>query len=321
LKYEVAYLETISLDLTNMNTLHFTAPDSSKVKALMAKGSNPGSMKRLLVPVDFSACAYNALNQSLIIASVTGAEVVLLHAIHIPMRTDSLNVGSIDEMEREAKETLRGLESSVEAWTETHGLDHISVKSVLSVGFPSEEIIRVAREMDVTMVVMGTQGAGGVEGFLLGSNAASVINHAGCPVLAMPADRLLYECDKVAFATDLQVIDSAAIEQVIAFARPYLATVEFVHLFTPNEIVASDQLTAFEKKVRAMVSYPNLNFEGYESFHENVADALQQYVDGNKVDVLAMLKRERGFLSGLFHNSVTKKMTISAKEPVLVMHE
>lgn len=301
--------------------MEFTAPDAAKIKSIIASGTQGSELKSLLVPIDFSECAFNALSQALILSAYTGSQIVLAHAIHIPMKTASLHVASIDELEREAKDKLRQLETTVEAWTETHGMEKINISSALAVGFPAEEIIRMADEMDVSMIVMGTQGAGGVEGFLLGSNAATVINRADCPVLAMPSGKLLYEIKKIGFATDLQVIDEDAMEDIVAFAKPYKAMIEFVHLFTPGEIVANDQLTAFEKKVREVCNYPSMNFEGFETFYDNIAEALQQYVEGNGVDVLAMLKRERGFFEGLFHSSVTKKMTISAKEPILVLHE
>lgn len=301
--------------------MEFTAPDAAKIKSILSSKSQGSELKSLLVPIDFSQCAFNALSQALILSAYTGAEIILAHAIHIPMKTASLHVSSIDELEREAREKLRDLESRVEAWTETHGMEKIKISSVLAVGFPAEEIIRIADETDVCMVVMGTQGAGGVEGFLLGSNASTVINRAECPVLAMPSGKLLYELKKIGFATDLKVIDEDSLAEITAFAKPYDALIEFVHLFTPGEIVANDQLTAFEKKVREICDYPKLNFEGFETFYENVSEALEQYVQGNQVDVLAVLKRERGFFEGLFHSSVTKKVTISAQEPVLVLHE
>jgi nucleotide-binding universal stress UspA family protein len=52
-------------------------------------------------------------------------------------------------------------------------------------GTPYEEIIRLARERDVDLVVMGTHGRTGLAHVLLGSVAEKVVRRAPCPVLTV----------------------------------------------------------------------------------------------------------------------------------------
>lgn len=53
----------------------------------------------------------------------------------------------------------------------------------ISVGTPAEAIVQYAREQEVDQIVMCRQGAGGLQGLLLGSVVAKVLHLAECPVL------------------------------------------------------------------------------------------------------------------------------------------
>jgi universal stress protein A len=52
------------------------------------------------------------------------------------------------------------------------------------VGSPKQEIIRVAEDLGADLIIVGTHGRHGLDK-LLGSTAASVVNHAQCDVLAV----------------------------------------------------------------------------------------------------------------------------------------
>jgi len=50
---------------------------------------------------------------------------------------------------------------------------------------PLKGIIDFAKEADADLIIIGTKGLTGVERFLMGGVATSVIRHAHCPVLAV----------------------------------------------------------------------------------------------------------------------------------------
>jgi universal stress protein A len=55
---------------------------------------------------------------------------------------------------------------------------------LVEVGSAKVEIVRIAEELEVDLIVLGSHGRHGV-GLLLGSTASSVIHHANCDVLAV----------------------------------------------------------------------------------------------------------------------------------------
>jgi nucleotide-binding universal stress UspA family protein len=53
------------------------------------------------------------------------------------------------------------------------------------VGKPAAEIVDLAEELGVGLVVVGSRGLGGVRRALMGSVSDSVVRHAHCPVLVV----------------------------------------------------------------------------------------------------------------------------------------
>ena len=61
----------------------------------------------------------------------------------------------------------------------------IAVTRKITEGYPAEDIIRVAKEGDMNLIVMGGIGATGLERFLLGSVADKVVRSSIIPVLVV----------------------------------------------------------------------------------------------------------------------------------------
>ena len=63
--------------------------------------------------------------------------------------------------------------------------DAVPVQVNVAAGKPAEEILRVAREEGIDLIVMGTHGRTGARHLLLGSVAEAVTHAAPCPVFTV----------------------------------------------------------------------------------------------------------------------------------------
>jgi nucleotide-binding universal stress UspA family protein len=63
--------------------------------------------------------------------------------------------------------------------------DAVPLQVNVAVGKPAEEILRVAREEKVDLIIMGTHGRTGVRHLLLGSVAEAITRAAPCPVFTV----------------------------------------------------------------------------------------------------------------------------------------
>lgn len=147
----------------------------------------------ILVPLDGSPLAEEALAQARLLAKQGASRIVLVRVLSpgpspalmaLPYPGASLAAaaqtellaGAMKEQEREARSYLQkvrrrltraGIEAEV--WLET--------------GEPAERILEVAQLAGADLVVMSTHGRSGLRRMIFGSVAEAVLRHAGIPVL------------------------------------------------------------------------------------------------------------------------------------------
>ena len=59
------------------------------------------------------------------------------------------------------------------------------VNEELCEGHEAESILKVAKNCEADLIVMGTRGLGAVKGFLVGSVSRKVLHYANCPVMVV----------------------------------------------------------------------------------------------------------------------------------------
>lgn len=141
----------------------------------------PLQFRKLLVPMDFSDCAKKALRCAGALAGKFGAQITLLHTVQLaPVIGEAplMDIESIEcQMRENAQRDLEVLRKTVDV--------NVPSEILVRAGSPPEEIIKVARERDIDLIVISTYGHAGVAHVLLGSTAEKVVRHASCPVLVL----------------------------------------------------------------------------------------------------------------------------------------
>ena len=139
----------------------------------------------ILVPVDFSPASTNAVRAAIGIATPDG-DITLLHVVDQNFIEEAVaaSLGTADEITarlRERAETdftnmLEGLETGT-----------VDIDRMIVVGIPFVEILKIARDLDLPMIVMGTRGRSTPpEEILFGSTAEKVLRGTRVPVLCVP---------------------------------------------------------------------------------------------------------------------------------------
>jgi nucleotide-binding universal stress UspA family protein len=137
----------------------------------------------VLVPLDFSTDAEQALDYAIALAKQLSARVTLRHVLQPPAVVNvagGLWPSSTFLQDLEA-EVTRDMETSLTRVTAA------GVKGERRVvhGVPLHQIIETAKAHQVDLIVMGTHGRTGLSQVLLGSVAERVVRLAPCPVLVV----------------------------------------------------------------------------------------------------------------------------------------
>ena len=144
----------------------------------------PALLERILCPVDFSDSSLNALAYALSVAQETDAQLIAMHVIErLPMwDEETVNRFDVSRYERTLSEDARErLRNSIPAETRTW----CRPEEIVCTGKAYREILRVARECHVHVIVMGVHGRNPIDLMLFGSTTNHVVRAAGCPVLTL----------------------------------------------------------------------------------------------------------------------------------------
>lgn len=144
-------------------------------------GGSP-TIRRIIVPIDFSERSTAVLPTARSVAQLYGASLELLYVLdeddlplaHVPL-LGPVKV-SRDEVEARFRRLMKEL-------VRKQGSE-IPVKGTVYVGHPAHDIPEYAAA-NADLVVMATHGRTGLERFFLGSVAEKVIRRAPCPVLTV----------------------------------------------------------------------------------------------------------------------------------------
>jgi nucleotide-binding universal stress UspA family protein len=140
------------------------------------------SIHRILVPVVFADTSRHVVHQAAWLARRLRAEIVLLHVVApLSYPAGLLESGhEITARDLHAHVVQRAQEDLDQALHPE--LDGIAVTRVLLRGDPAHEIVKVARDRNVDLIMISTHGYGVFYRFLLGSVTAKVLHETQCPV-------------------------------------------------------------------------------------------------------------------------------------------
>lgn len=138
--------------------------------------------KHILLAVDFFEQCETVINRATDLANRYQAKLSVIHVVDSLPITDAgygadipFNLDLTAELMASAKKRLAELANKL-AITEDH--------QWLEMGSPKTEIIRIATENQVDLIVIGSHGRHGLA-LLLGSTANGVLHYAPCDVLAV----------------------------------------------------------------------------------------------------------------------------------------
>ena len=322
--------------------------------------------KHILVPLDGSTRAEVALPIAARVAHATGGSVGLLQVVSIPTNYEyggglnqnygygsglyapSLITEEVRETEQaDATAYLTGLANS-------NLFAGISTSTSVVFGSPGPQILALAEQQAVDLIVLCSRGRTGFTRWVLGSVAQRVIHHSRVPILvlhdgeaplpALHADTAHSLCAVVAVdgspLAETALLPAAHL--VSALAQPTQGILHLLYVVEPsifgaNEDVLSqrnaeemEHAQAYLKGVRehllAQTSDLNLQITWSVTPAQDVAETTVSTTEkgtesrgGNECDLLVMATHGRGGIERWVMGSVTERVLTATTVPMLVV--
>ena len=143
-------------------------------------------IKKIMVAIGFTEYSQAKFSYAAKLAVNLNAQLIVVNIINI---RDVEAIGKIESMgyEVDAEKYVKGIKeermADLDKIAENSGFPKEKLKIILKVGHPFDALIKIVKEEEIDLVVIGAKGRIGTEHFLLGSVAEKMIRHSPVPVL------------------------------------------------------------------------------------------------------------------------------------------
>ncbi len=275
-------------------------------------------MKKILFPTDFSETANNAFLYALNLAENQEAELYVLHAFQYPMISGGVDANILqnvyDTIELNNFENLKDHIPSLRKIAEDNGFGDVDMRFLVKEGMVTYVLPEVIESEKIDFVVMGTTGNTGFDKVLFGSNTMNAIRNLKIPVLSVPHKYEYKGINSIGFTTIFEDKDRKALDYLTEMAYRYKAKIHCMHVSKDGnyDIPTLNHWKEYYKN-------EPVDFSIYTA--DESVDAVLEFIKDEKIDLLTVVSRNKGFFEKLFSPSFTKKILSQNAVPLFVFHE
>ena len=279
-------------------------------------------MKNILVPVDFSQEAYNAIEVACALARVSNGKVLLFHVIDAPSHASSLNV--VRDYSSSVQDNLyivKLIETAKERLAEVRAdarYAGIVLTEKVTLGNIFSSIQSEAAEKEVDMIVMGSKGTSGIDEFFIGSNTEKVVRRVKCPVLTVKQIQEEFVFKNIVFATNLSEDQGIVLNKLKRFQELFGSTIHILTVITPDHF--EDTKTTRKRMNDFVQKYQLENFT-LNIYNSRIAeDGIIAFAEEINADIIAMGTHGRTGIAHLINGSIAEDVVNHAKRQVLTIN-
>lgn len=278
-------------------------------------------VKRIMLPYDFSANADKAVSHAAFIASLLKADLYLVHVINkselvdiilplLKLKTNKVVVDMVNERLTVAAEKIR----------KDYG---VNAKTIVSTGNITTELVNLAEENKVDLIIMGTQGKDSKSDLFLGSIAYRLITKAPMPVMTIKN-----VIDKKGYQNILVPIDFSAhsrqkVNYVIGLAQAFNSKVTVLGIYDEEEKNDKFKLEIVAKQIAELCKKKGIKCEHFIDKTNHRVSKTLSFAKKHKNDLIVTMTDQkldgaRGMLSTYDHEIVnSSKIPVISIEPEL----
>ena len=289
---------------------------------------------QVLFPTDFSDASRHALPYAVRLAMALGAELHLLHAevLHDIGDDAEEDFPDLFDLLRAANKktgrTFEALQTGLETDLEVHEAERRGVSA-------AAVILEYAKEKEIELIVMASQGRSGLDRVMLGSVAAEVVRRSPIPVLTVPKAWEATDLPAlIAASYDLSTIGDRVLDYAQTFGQLTNADVDILHvvdmptsfaIYEALPEIPTEALEQAEAEARARIERAAAaadlepNKTGIRIMRGPVRPAVVDYLEAHQPDLLIQGSHGYTGLRRFVLGSVAESTVNHAMCPVLTV--
>jgi len=277
------------------------------------------NVSKILIPVDFSETSSIAIKHGAYMAKLTGSSLHLLHVINAHYVSQDIflpvvNIQDQDKIQSIATEKLNQLKADIKAEF------NIDASSIIKVGPPSNEISKVAKELNISLIVMGTHGYSPLEELVIGSTALKVITKSPCPTMAMSNAAKHKGYKKILIPIDTSGNSRQKVNYTLELAKKFNSTVQAIALLTGSEESEKPAMELILHQIEKLAAEKGVKYESEVICDvKNRATTTVNQIEKAGADLVIIMTDQDAELSGFFLGPYSQQVIHLSKVPVLAI--
>jgi len=267
-------------------------------------------MKTIIVPIDFSNESLLGLDQSMMLAQKTRANIIIVHVLDIKAGTDMLQKRDEDKL------AIIKFEEILKLYKQKSSAD-CQITYVIKEGKVFREITELADNYEDSVIVLSTHGLSGFEELFIGGHAYKIASHSKRPVITVRKCSTSSNIDRIVLPLDMTPKTREKVPYTAKLAKLFNSE---IHVVT----VRSSNIASIEKKLHKysdqVVSYLVDNDIPYKVGHlhgSNLTDITIDYAASVSADLISIMTEQEMSVSNLLLGTYAHQMINKACIPVL----
>ncbi len=272
------------------------------------------SVKRILIPVDFSETALLALDHATFMAKLFKADIVLIHVVEkFSFKIDIRRKSDDSADDRVIHQKLTELAEGVKH--QTGG----SVQILMKAGKIAKKIVEAANETQSDIIILGTHGVSGFEEFFMGSNAFRVVTEAQCPVMSVQVHSTKVGFNDIVLPIDNSAASRQKVRYAVELAKRYDSRIHIAGILTLDYKDIRKKFMAKLKQVEDYITKHGVSHTTEIVKGENIASLTLQHAEKLNADLIVIMTEQEDELTGLLMGTFAQQVVNHSKIPVMTI--
>lgn len=271
-------------------------------------------MKNIIVPIDFSECATNALKVAAIIAkkSSEACTITLVHVYERPIyghMTYAVDTKENTKIRTQINEDLAKIASK-------DFLKGIKLRKLVLTDISVWELVNHDTVNDADIIIMGTHGVKGISEQLIGSNTGKVVRMSMVPVLTIKHFKPGFSIKNIVYASTFEEEkEKWAFKKTYSLLKAFNPQIHLVKIITLKHFESAEEST---DKINKFIKHNNIVNYTINIYNDySVKGGIISFARKTDADIVTLITHGRTGVSQLVYGSITEDMVNNTDKPVL----
>jgi nucleotide-binding universal stress UspA family protein len=269
-------------------------------------------MKKILVPIDFSASSRTAEQYAGSLAKISGAEIYLLHVylefIPAAIGPEPWMYTETEQHEKNRERVAR----EVRFIQENYGVE---VHGEIEIGYTGDTISSIAKQLQADLIIMGMKGEN--KNKVWGSATIKTIRKTEVPVLVIPEYFSFTAIKNIVLAVDFsEMVTGYSFKPLFQFIEQFDASLRVLHIDQINKELKVSEVPE-KLQLGLALSKASYIYERVES--DDVEKGILTFIENHPTDLLVMMAHHHNIFDRITGDIHTDQLSFDLTIPLLIL--